>query len=142
RAGGGARRGTAMKAARGRGAPELHAPHSGGRRGHPADTAARHWERVRDMPAYTRPPDAVVAAFRDQPLPARGAPVREILDRIERDVVRYPLGVGQRRWWGFINSPPHPVGIPADRIATRPKNNCGRTSQMARQGGSTLRSRL
>src|SRR5437870_9580515 len=122
-----------MKAARGRGAPDLDTQDFRDLLGHAADIAARHWERVPDMPAYTRPPDAVVAAFRDQPLPERGAPVREILDRIERDVVSYPLGVGQRRWWGFINSPPHPVGIAADLIATTLKNNCAGTSQMAIQ---------
>ena len=122
-----------MKAERGRGAPDLDAQDFRDLLGHAADIAARHWERVPDMPAYSRPPDAVVAAFRDQPLPQQGAPVHEIFDRIERDVVAYPLGVGQRRWWGFINSPPHPVGIAADLIATTLKNNCAGTSQLAIQ---------
>ncbi len=122
-----------MKAERGRGAPDLDAQDFRDLLGHAADIAARHWERVPDMPAYTRPPDTVVAAFRAQPLPQRGAPVHEIFDRIERDVVAYPLGVGQRRWWGFINSPPHPVGIAADLIATTLKNNCAGTSQIAIQ---------
>ena len=122
-----------MKAQRGRGAPDLDAQDFRDLLGHAADIAARHWERVPDMPAYTRPPDTVVAAFRVQPLPQRGAPVHEIFDRIERDVVAYPLGVGQRRWWGFINSPPHPVGIAADLIATTLKNNCAGTSQLAIQ---------
>ena len=81
-----------------------------------ADVAMRHWERLPDGAAYVRPPDALVAAVRAQPLPARGMSSREILDRIERDFVPYRLGVGQRRWWGFINSPPHPVGIAADLI--------------------------
>jgi len=107
-----------MKTAPQRAAPDLDAQAFRELLGHAADIAARHWERVPDMPAYTRPPDAVVAALRAQPLPERSAPAGEILDRIERDVVAYPLGVGQRRWWGFINSPPHPVGIAADLIAT------------------------
>jgi len=96
-----------------------------------ADVAMRHWERLPDGAAYVRPPDALVAAVRAQPLPARGMSSREILDRIERDFVPYRLGVGQRRWWGFINSPPHPVGIAADLIATTLKNNCAGTSQIA-----------
>src|SRR5207247_7841942 len=100
--------------ARGRGAPDLDAQDFRDLLGHAADIAARHWERVPDMPAYTRPPDAVVAAFRDQPLPARGAPVREILDRIERDVVRYPLGVGQRRWWGCRSAQQTTMSMVAD----------------------------
>ena len=122
-----------MKTVRRRGAPDLDAKDFRKLLALAAEIAARHWDRVPDMPAYTRPPDPVVAAFRAQPLPERGAPVREILDRIERDVVAYPLGVGQRRWWGFINSPPHPVGIAADLIATTLKNNCAGTSQMAIQ---------
>jgi glutamate/tyrosine decarboxylase-like PLP-dependent enzyme len=98
-----------------------------------ADIATRHWERLPEMAAYTRPPDALVAAFRAQPLPNQAMPAAAILDRIEREVVAYPLGIGQRRWWGFINSPPHPIGIAADLIATTLKNNCAGTSQMAVQ---------
>ncbi len=122
-----------MKTVRRRGAPDLDVKDFRKLLALAAEIAARHWDRVPDMPAYTRPPDPVVAALRAQPLPERSAPVREILDRIERDVVAYPLGVGQRRWWGFINSPPHPVGIAADLIATTLKNNCAGTSQMAIQ---------
>ena len=122
-----------MKTAPQRAAPDLDAQAFRELLGHAAEIAAQHWERVPDMPAYTRPPDAVVAALRAQPLPERSAPAGEILDRIERDVVAYPLGVGQRRWWGFINSPPHPVGIAADLIATALKNNCAGTSQIAIQ---------
>jgi aromatic-L-amino-acid decarboxylase len=95
--------------------------------------AARHWERLPEMRAYTRPPDELVAAWRAEPLPQRGVPLDRILDRIEREIVPYPLGVGQRRWWGFINSPPHPAGIAAELIAATLKNNCAGTSQMAVQ---------
>jgi aromatic-L-amino-acid decarboxylase len=101
--------------------------------GQAADIATRHWERLPDMPAFTRPPDALVAAWRAEPLPQQGVPLERILDRIEEDVVPYPLGVGQRRWWGFINSPPHPAGIAAELVAATLKNNCAGTSQMAIQ---------
>ncbi len=98
-----------------------------------ADIAARYWERLPEMRAYTRPPDDLVAALRAEPLPRRAAPAGDVLERIEREVVPYPLGVGQRRWWGFINSPPHPVGIAAELIAATLKNNCAGTSQLAVQ---------
>jgi glutamate/tyrosine decarboxylase-like PLP-dependent enzyme len=101
--------------------------------GRAADVAARHWERLPEMRAYTRPPDELVAAWRAEPLPERGLPLERVLDRIEREIVAYPLGVGQRRWWGFINSPPHPAGIAAELIAATLKNNCAGTSQMAVQ---------
>ncbi|HET7296754.1 MAG TPA: aminotransferase class V-fold PLP-dependent enzyme [Gemmatimonadales bacterium] len=98
-----------------------------------ARIATRYWERLPEMRAYTRPPDELVAAWRAEPLPQGGISLERILERIEREVVPYPLGVGQRRWWGFINSPPHPAGIAAELIAATLKNNCAGTSQMAVQ---------
>ena len=100
---------------------------------HAAAVAARYWDRLPEMRAFTRPPDDLVATWRAEPLPQHGVPLDRIVDRIEREVVAYPLGVGQRRWWGFINSPPHPIGIAADLIASTLKNNCAGTSQMAVQ---------
>jgi aromatic-L-amino-acid decarboxylase len=97
------------------------------------EIAARHWERLPEMRAYTRPPDDLVVALRGEPLPATSRPLGDILDRIEREVVPYPIGIGQRRWWGFINSSPHPLGIAAELVATTLNNNCAGTSQMAVQ---------
>ncbi len=96
-----------------------------------AEIAARHWERLPEMRAYTRPPDDVVASLCAEPLPQAAKPLEEILDRIEREIVPYPIGIGQRRWWGFINSSPHPLGIAADLVATTLNNNCAGTSQIA-----------
>jgi aromatic-L-amino-acid decarboxylase len=96
-----------------------------------ADIAAAHWARLPEMRAYTRPPMAVAEGIRVEGLPHAGRPWHEILDRVLRDVVPYPLGVGQRRWWGFINASPHPLGIAAELIATVLNNNCAGTSQVA-----------
>lgn len=96
-----------------------------------ADIAAAHWARLPEMRAYTRPPIEAVDDIRGEGLPAAGRPWAEILDRILRTVVPYPLGIGQRRWWGFINASPHPVGIAAELIATTLNNNCAGTSQLA-----------
>jgi aromatic-L-amino-acid/L-tryptophan decarboxylase len=96
-----------------------------------ADIAAAHWARLPDMRAYTRPPWELADGIRVEALPQTGRPWPEILDRILREVVPYPLGVGQRRWWGFINASPHPVGIAAELIATALNNNCAGTSQLA-----------
>ncbi len=107
-----------------------------------ASVAASHWERLPEMRAFTRPPEELVAAWHAEPIPQRGVPWDRVLDRIEREVVPYPLGVGQRRWWGFINSPPHPMGIAAELIAATLKNNCAGTSQMAVQVELTVMSWL
>lgn len=96
-----------------------------------ADIATAHWARLATMRAYTRPPDDLAAALRAEPLPATARPAEEILERIAREVVPYPLGIGHPRWWGFINASPHPVGIAAELIATTLNNNCAGTSQLA-----------
>lgn len=96
-----------------------------------ADIAAAHWARLPEMRAYTRPPMLVAEGIRTESVPQAGRPWPEIFDRILREVVPYPLGVGQRRWWGFINASPHPVGIAADLIASTLNNNCAGTSQLA-----------
>src|SRR5919106_5864279 len=96
-----------------------------------ADIAAAHWARVPDMRAYTRPPWELADGILVEALPQGGRSWSEILDRILREVVPFPLGVGQRRWWGFINASPHPVGIAAELIATALNNNCAGTSQLA-----------
>lgn len=96
-----------------------------------ADIAAAHWARLPTMRAYTRPPDTLTSALRAEPLPAAGRPLGDILERIARDVTPYPIGIGQPRWWGFINASAHPIGIAAELVATALNNNCAGTSQLA-----------
>lgn len=96
-----------------------------------AAIAVDHWERLPEMRAYTRPPDELVRAMRGERLPRKARSAAVILDRIAREVVPYPIGIGQRRWWGFINSSPHPIGIAAELIASTLNNNCAGTSQLA-----------
>ena len=124
---------TAVRGRKARTAPDLEPADFRALLDRAAAIATAHWERQPEMRAYTRPPQELVAAWRAAPLPERGVPLDQVLDQIARDVVPYPLGVGQRRWWGFINSPPHPVGIAAELIASTLKNNCAGTSQMAVQ---------
>lgn len=97
------------------------------------EIAAAHWTRLPDMRAYTRPPAGLAEAVRAESLPQTAKPWREVLDRIHHDIVPFPIGVGQRRWWGFINAAAHPVGIAAELIATTLNNNCAGTSQLAIQ---------
>ena len=95
------------------------------------EIAVAHWTRLPDMRAYTRPPADVVTTIRAEALPQAGKPWQEVLDRIHREVVPFSGGIGQRRWWGFINASPHPAGIAAELIATTLNNNCAGTSQVA-----------
>ncbi|PYO72455.1 MAG: hypothetical protein DMD67_17075, partial [Gemmatimonadetes bacterium] len=109
---------TTVQGGRRRAAPDLEPADFRALLDHAAAIATEHWKRQPEMRAYTRPPEELVAAWRAAPLPESGEPLDHVLDKIAREVVPYPLGVGQRRWWGFINSPPHPVGIAAELIAS------------------------
>ncbi len=98
-----------------------------------AEIATAHWTRLPEMRAYTRPPEGLAANIRAEALPQAATAWRDVLDRIHREVVPFPTGIGQRRWWGFINAAAHPVGVAADLIATTLNNNCAGTSQLAIQ---------
>ncbi len=93
--------------------------------------AARYWNELSRRRAFTRPPEALVDRIRSEPLPQRPAPLAEILERIEREVVPYPNGPGHPRWWGFVCSPPHPAGIAAELISATLNNYVHGTSQIA-----------
>lgn len=97
--------------------------------------AARMAERyLRELPsreAFRRPPDDVIARFRDAALPADGDAPDAILADLERDVLPYSLGIGHPRWWGFIRPSPAPLGIAADLLATTMNNNCSGSAQIA-----------
>ncbi len=55
---------------------------------------------------------------RDQPLPEQGLEPDEILDFISRYVLPYPLGNDHPRFFGWVNSPPAPMGVVADLLAS------------------------
>ena len=96
-----------------------------------ADLAEEHWRRLPDGRAYTRPPDEVRAAVESGELGEVGIPPQELFDELRGTAVKYPLGVGHPRWWAFMASSPHPVGIAADLVATALNNPCFATPQIA-----------
>ena len=78
-------------------------------------------EYLRDLP--TQPVDRVVPAEVRQrlmslPLPARGQTPQEILDFLGREIMPWPVAIGHRRSYAWVNSPPAPISILADSVAT------------------------
>ena len=65
-----------------------------------------------------------MAWLRDQPLPARGRPVAELLADIEAHVLPYPMGNGHPRFFGWVNSPPEPAGVLVEPIAAAMNPSC------------------
>ncbi len=78
-------------------------------------------EYLRDLP--TQPVDRVVPADVRQrlmslPLPVRGQTPQEILDFLGREIMPWPVAIGHSRSYAWVNSPPAPISILADSVAT------------------------
>jgi aromatic-L-amino-acid/L-tryptophan decarboxylase len=57
-------------------------------------------------------------------LPDDGQPAATILERFEREVLPHPMGNGHPRFFGWVNSPPAPVGVLADLLAAAMNPSC------------------
>jgi glutamate/tyrosine decarboxylase-like PLP-dependent enzyme len=68
-------------------------------------------------------PDAVRRRLMSQPLPERGLAADEMLEFLRREILPWPIAIGHRRSYGWVNSPPAPIAILADAAATT--MNCG-----------------
>ena len=83
-------------------------------------------EYLRDLPAQpvdrVVPPD-VRQRLMSLPLPERGQPATEILDFLVREVMPWPVAIGHRRSYAWVNSPPAPISVLADSVASA--MNCG-----------------
>lgn len=88
------------------------------RLGHRAvDIITEYLTGLPDRPVFQPYPDETAAALAGERVPTRGTPVdtvlREFLDR----VAPYPFGNGHPRFFAWVNSPPHPLGVYAEALA-------------------------
>jgi glutamate/tyrosine decarboxylase-like PLP-dependent enzyme len=63
-------------------------------------------------------PEEVRRRLMSLPMPEQGQPPEEILEFLRREVLPWPNPVGHRRSYGWVNSPPAPISIFADAVAT------------------------
>src|SRR5262249_31333591 len=63
-------------------------------------------------------PDDLREALIHQPLPEDGADPAELLDRVAETVLAYPMGNASPRFFGWVNSPPAPLAVLADFLAS------------------------
>ncbi|HEX2079997.1 MAG TPA: pyridoxal-dependent decarboxylase [Longimicrobium sp.] len=82
-----------------------------------ADLIADYLAELPARPVFDPVPAELAAAFRAAPLPAEGEPVDVVLDAFAREAAPYPFGNGHPRFYGWVNSPPAPVGIFAAALA-------------------------
>jgi len=85
-----------------------------------ARTAAMIGEYLRNLPA--QPVDRVVPPevrrrLMSQPLPEKGRTPEEILDFLKDEVMPWPVAIGHKRSYAWVNSPPAPISLLADSVA-------------------------
>jgi glutamate/tyrosine decarboxylase-like PLP-dependent enzyme len=85
---------------------------------------ADHLEGMRSRPVFRPMSPVERAAHLERPLPGRGAEPESLLALIEREVLAHPMGNGHPRFFGWVNSPPAPIGIIADLVAAALNPSC------------------
>ena len=85
---------------------------------------AEHIDDVARGPAFRPLSTAVRDRLRNEALPVEGCSAAEVFDAIAECVAPYPMGNGHPRYWGWVNSPPHAVGIFAELVASAMNPSC------------------
>ena len=88
------------------------------------DLAAAHLATIRDRPVFSPMMPAERQALLDQPLPDQGISPTALLDYVRDQVYAHPMGNGHPRFFGWVNSPPAPVGVLADLLAAALNPSC------------------
>ncbi len=111
--------------------PDITAEEFGELLNQAGEIAVEHWERLPGRRAYTRPPDDLRAGVENGQLTEDGTSAGRLFAEIRDTAAKYPLGVGHPRWWAYMASSPHPIGIAAELVATSLNNPCFPTAQIA-----------
>ncbi|MEO6701190.1 MAG: aspartate aminotransferase family protein [Jatrophihabitantaceae bacterium] len=95
------------------------------RLGHEAvEIAADYLSGIRDEPVFRVMPDSVRATLIGQPLGDEGVPAGQLLHEVRDTILPYPMGNGHPRFFGWVNSPPAPVGVIAELLAAAQDPSC------------------
>ncbi|MDT5025135.1 MAG: aromatic-L-amino-acid/L-tryptophan decarboxylase, partial [Micromonosporaceae bacterium] len=68
-------------------------------------------------PVFRPYPDPLARALAAEPIPAHGATLEAVLDDFDQQVTPYPFGNGHPRFFAWVNSPPHVLGVFAEALA-------------------------
>ncbi|MGV9267500.1 pyridoxal phosphate-dependent decarboxylase family protein [Kitasatospora sp. NPDC003701] len=83
-----------------------------------ADLVGDYLAELPDRPVWQPMDDAARQTLLDAPLPAAGRPLTELLATIGTDVLPHPMGNGNPRFFGWVNSAPAPAGVLATLAAS------------------------
>jgi Glutamate decarboxylase and related PLP-dependent proteins len=81
------------------------------------DLIAEHLAGMPERPVFRPYPLSLVDEMGGAALPEEGQSADDVLTDFARDVVPYPFGNGHPRFYGWVNSPPTPIGVFADALA-------------------------
>jgi aromatic-L-amino-acid decarboxylase len=81
------------------------------------DMATDYLAGMRERPVFTPMSPDERQNLLEQALPDDGAPPDEILDRFAELILPHPMGNGHPRFFGWVNSPPSPIGALAEFLA-------------------------
>jgi hypothetical protein len=88
------------------------------------DLIARHLTELPGRPVFRPVPTTLQQEFLDSPMPELGLPALDLLREFEQTVEPFPFGNGHPRFFGWVNSPPAPIGIFADALAAAMNPSC------------------
>lgn len=95
------------------------------RLGHRAvELAAGHLEALAAKPVFQRMDEAERAAIANSVLPRSSVSGEEILDFVSEHILPHPMGNGHPRFFGWVNSPPDPMGVLMELIAAASNPSC------------------
>lgn len=88
------------------------------------DLATAHLAGMRQAPVFQPMLPAARKGLLEQSLPAAGMAPEAILGQFASEVLPYPMGNGHPRFFGWVNSPPAPMGILAELLAAAMGPSC------------------
>ncbi|HLJ61369.1 MAG TPA: pyridoxal-dependent decarboxylase [bacterium] len=88
------------------------------------DLAADHLAGVSERPVFQPMTPEERRALLEQPLPDDGMPPEAMLRQFAETILPHPMGNGHPRFFGWVNSPPSPVGVLAEILAAAMDPSC------------------
>jgi aromatic-L-amino-acid decarboxylase len=88
------------------------------------DLAAAHLAGIRGRPVFTPMTEEERQALLMLPLGEGGAAPAALLDLVAEQIAPHPMGNGHPRFFGWVNSPPAPMGVLAELLAAVLNPSC------------------
>lgn len=88
------------------------------------DLVADYLANIRSTPVFRPMTPAERDRLREQRLPVEGTDGDIIIDEFARDILPFAMGNGHPRFFGWVNSPPAPIGILAEMLAAAQDPSC------------------